>query len=393
MRACILSIGSELMLGQITDTNASWLARDLADAGIELVQVTQVGDDPQLLLRALHSALELGDVVICTGGIGPTDDDLTRETIAELVGETPEVDQDILAGIERYFTEMGREMPRRNAKQAWIIPSAESIPNPVGTAPGWFVTVAGDPEKYILTMPGVPREMYRMWLEQMKPRVLSRTETHIIDSIHIKTIGIGESDAEERIHDLILAADPQVATYAKDDGVHIRVTAAGTDAEEVRARRNGVRDEIYRRLDEFIWGVDEQTLAGVIATELAGRGMALAVHEIGTGGALASLLSSDPTSARSFVRDIVEPGGNGASVDIFPFEDSSEQVQVSIAYEGEVDGSSVGRGTMRMVLRHASLTEPIDQNWQIRGSLTDIQRRVGLNAIHAIHAWLRQTTG
>lgn len=393
MRACILSIGSELMLGQITDTNASWLARDLADAGIELVQVTQVGDDPKLLLRAMRNALEIGDVVICTGGIGPTDDDLTRETIAELVGETPTVDEEILAGIEQYFTEMGRVMPKRNAKQAWIIPSAESIPNPVGTAPGWFVTVEGDPEKYILTMPGVPREMYRMWQEQMKPRVLSRTESHIIDSIHIKTIGIGESDAEDRIHDLIVSGDPQVATYAKDDGVHIRVTATGTDPDEVRARRNRVGDEIYRRLGSFIWGVDEETLAGVIATELANRGLSLAVHEIGTGGALASLLNSDPVAARSFVRDIVEPGGNGASVDRFPLDaDLAEQVQVSIAYEGEVDGNAVGRGTMRMVLRHASLTEPIDQDWQIRGSLADIQRRVGLNAVHAIHAWLSQST-
>lgn len=392
MRACILSIGAELMLGQITDTNASWLARDLADAGIELVQVTQVGDDMDLMLRAMHNALELADVVICTGGIGPTDDDLTREAIAALVGEKPEVDAEILAGIEAYFNELGRVMPARNSKQAWIIPSAESIPNPVGTAPGWFVTVEGEPEKYILTMPGVPREMYRMWLEQMKPRVLAKTETNIIDSIHIKTIGIGESDAEDRIHDLIRAGDPQVATYAKDDGVHIRVTAVGTDSFEVRARRDVVRDEIYRRLEHFIWGVDEETLAGVIATELSSRGLSLAVHEIGTGGALASLLNSDPVAARSFVRDIVEPGGNGASVDVFPIDDNlAEQVQVSIAYEGEVDGNAVGRGTMRMVLRHASLTEPIDQDWQIRGSLSDIQRRVGLNAVHAIHAWLRQS--
>lgn len=393
MRACILSIGSELMLGQITDTNASWLARDLADAGIELVQVTQVGDDRQLLLRAMRNSLELGDVVICTGGIGPTDDDLTRETIAELVNETPVVDEQLLAEIEKYFSDLGRVMPRRNAKQAWLIPSAESVPNPVGTAPGWFVTIAGDTEKYILTMPGVPREMYRMWAEQMKPRVLARTESHIIDTIQIKTLGIGESDAEERIHDLILAADPQVATYAKDDGVHVRVTALGTDPDEVRARRDKVRDEIYRRLEEFIWGVDEQTLAGVIATELANRGMALSVHEIGTGGALAALLSADPVAARSFVRDIVEPGGSGASVEVFPGADESGgEVRVSIAFEGEIDGSAIGRGTMRMVLRHGTLAEPIDQDWQIRGSAADIQRRVGLNAMHAIHAWLRNTT-
>ena len=390
MRACILSIGSELMLGQITDTNASWLARDLADAGIELVQVTQVGDDRQLLLRAMRNSLEIADVVICSGGIGPTDDDLTRETIADLVGETPEVDQDILNVILKYFSDMGREMPSRNAKQAWMIPSAENIPNPVGTAPGWFVTIAGEPEKYILTMPGVPREMFRMWQEQMKPRVLARTETQIIDTLQIKTIGIGESDAEERIHDLILAVDPQVATYAKDDGVHIRVTAMGQDAEEVRTRRDKAAAEIYARLGQFIWGSDQQTLAGVIANELANRGMSLALHEVGTGGALASLLSSDPVSAKSFVRDVVEPAGTGVTVEEFPLEILGEEVQVSILFDGEVDSSDVGRGTMRMLIRHTTLLEPIDKEWQVRGSMADIQRRVGLNAVHALHAWLRE---
>lgn len=391
MRACILSIGSELMLGQITDTNASWLARDLADAGIELVQVTQVGDDNQLLLRAMKGALEIADVVICTGGIGPTDDDLTRETIAELVGETPEVDQSLLQNLETFFSDMGREMPKRNAKQAWVIPSAESIPNPVGTAPGWFVTVGSEPDKYILTMPGVPREMYRMWEEQMKPRVLGKSEAQIIDTIQIKTIGIGESDAEERIHDLVLAADPQVATYAKDDGVHIRVTALGTDMLEVRARRDTARDEIYRRLSPYIWGTDTDTLAGVIARSLSARGMVLALHEIGTGGALASLLSSDPLAARSFARDIVEPGGT--DVADYPWDENSGDVRVTIRFNGEIDQSAVTRGEMYMKVSHESLPRSIEQTWQIRGSVNDMQRRVGLNAVHALHGWLAQLEG
>ncbi len=392
MRACILSIGSELMLGQITDTNASWLARDLAEAGVELMQVTQVGDDRALLLRAMKNALEIADVVICTGGIGPTDDDLTRETIAELVDETPGVDVDLLQHLEKYFTDMGREMPRRNAKQAWLIPSAESVPNPVGTAPGWFVTIAGEPEKYILTMPGVPREMYRMWEEQMKPRVLARTESQIIDTIQIKTIGIGESDAEERIHDLVLAADPQVATYAKDDGVHIRVTAMGTDFNEVRARRDKARDEIYRRLGDYIWGTDHDTLAGVLAQALKQRGMMLALHEIGTGGALGSLLSGDPVAARSFTRDIVEPHHTNEVLDI-PWQDDAGNLRVTIRFNGDIDEQAVTRGVMHMQVAHETLETPVEQTWQIRGSIADIQRRVGLNAVHALHGWLAQLEG
>lgn len=391
MRAGILSIGSELMLGQITDTNASWLARDLADAGIELVQVTQVGDERSMLLRAMKATLEIADVVICTGGIGPTDDDLTRETIAELVGETPEVDATLLANLEKFFSDMGRVMPPRNAKQAWVIPSAESIPNPVGTAPGWFVTIDGESEKYVLTMPGVPREMFRMWEEQMKPRLLERTEHQIIDTIQIKTIGIGESDAEERIHDLVLAADPQVATYAKDDGVHIRVTALGSDSEEVRARRDLARDEIYRRLNEYIWGTDADTLASVIARSLTARGMVLAIHEIGTGGALGSLLTSDPVAARSFVRDTVEPAG--LEMIDSPWDESTGEVKITIRFDGDIDQAAVTRGEMYMKVAHSSLPEPIEHTWQIRGSVADMQRRVGLNAVHALHGWLTQPKG
>lgn len=382
MRACILSIGSELMLGQITDTNASWLARDLAEAGIELVQVTQVGDDRALLLRAMRNSLELGDVVICSGGIGPTDDDLTRETIADLVGETPEVDEQLLVDLRTFFEDMGRVMPERNAKQAWMIPSAESITNPIGTAPGWFVTIG---DKVILTMPGVPREMFRMWSEQMRPRVLARSERQIIDTIQIKTIGIGESDAEERIHDLVLAGDPQVATYAKDDGVHIRVTASGTDADAVRAARDVVRDEIYARLGQFIWGVDEETLAGVIGKSLQSRSLRLAVQEIGTGGAFASLLSSDPASATSFVQDVILPAGVVADHVAWPADDA---VHVSIRFEGDIDQQAVRRGEMQMIIEHPTFSERIERSWQIRGSVDDIQRRIGLNAVHALHAIL-----
>lgn len=382
MRACILSIGSELMLGQITDTNASWLARDLAEAGIDLVQVTQVGDDRALLLRAMHNSLELADVVICSGGIGPTDDDLTRETIADLVGETPEVDPKLLVNLRKYFEDMGRVMPERNAKQAWMIPSAESIPNPIGTAPGWFVSVG---DKVILTMPGVPREMFRMWTEQMRPRVLARSERQIIDTVQIKTIGIGESDAEERIHDLVLAGVPQVATYAKDDGVHIRVTASGTDAEAVRAARDAVRDEIYARLGPFIWGVDEETLAGVIGKSLQSRSLRLAVQEIGTGGAFASLLSSDPASASSFVQDVILPAGFTTDHVTWPTDDA---VHVSIRFDGEIDQHAVRRGEMQMIIEHPTFSERIERTWQIRGSVDDIQRRIGLNAVHALHAIL-----
>ncbi|HWV24533.1 MAG TPA: molybdopterin-binding protein, partial [Thermomicrobiales bacterium] len=283
MRACILSIGSELILGQITDTNATFLSQELSAAGIDLIYVTQVGDDQPLLLDAMRRSLEYADLLICTGGIGPTDDDLTRETIAQLVDETPEVDEALLADLVAFFQGRGQEMPERNRKQAWTIPSATILPNPIGTAPGWLVRKNG---KTIVTMPGVPREMFRMWTEQALPRILEHAGNRIIDSVNIKTIGIGESAAEDLLHDLVVRGDPQVATYAKDDGVHIRVTAFGDDPEEVRARRDACRAEVISRLGDYVWGEDGDTLQSIVARDLGARKTHLSIHEVGTGGAL-----------------------------------------------------------------------------------------------------------
>jgi nicotinamide-nucleotide amidase len=172
MRAHIISIGSELLLGHITDTNATFLAQELTAVGIPLVHVTSAGDDRGELLGAIQHALTLTDVVICSGGIGPTDDDLTREVIAEIAGETPTLDPDLFETLKSFFANRGQNMPERNAKQAWTIPSCEVLPNPVGTAPGWMVRPATMPGKIIIAMPGVPREMYRMWREQALPRIL-----------------------------------------------------------------------------------------------------------------------------------------------------------------------------------------------------------------------------
>ena len=387
MRACILSIGSEIMLGQITDTNASWLARDLAEAGIELRMVIQVGDDSQLLLDALRRATEIADLVICTGGIGPTDDDLTRETIATLVGETPEVDPVLLQELEAFFTQSGRVMPRRNAKQAWTIPSATILPNPVGTAPGWLVTTPDD--KAIVAMPGVPREMYRMWSEQARPRILARTGTHIIDTVQIKTIGIGESDAEERIHHLILAGDPQVATYAKDDGVHIRVTAMGEDQEQARRRRDAAREEVYRILGPYIWGEDNDTLASVLARRLSERGMTLNIHEYGTGGGLAALLASDPLSAKVFRADVSSAPEQPDAFDALKSYDP-HLVEVILAYNGDLDELLVSRGTLQMRVLHPEFPEPRMATWSLRGTLAEIQRRSALNAVFELNTWLQE---
>jgi nicotinamide-nucleotide amidase len=388
MRACILSIGSELMLGQITDTNASWLARDLADAGIELLQVMQVGDDLPLMLDTLKRAVSLADLVICTGGIGPTDDDMTREALAALVGETPEVDAALLRELEDFFASMGRTMPQRNSKQAWRIPSATILPNPVGTAPGWLVETPDG--TLVVAMPGVPREMFRMWTEQARPRVLEKAGRQVIDTVQIKTIGIGESDAEERIHDLILAGDPQVATYAKDDGVHIRVTAIGDDPAEVRERRDRAREGIYRILGPYIWGENNDTLASVIASRLSELGLRLSIHEYGTGGGFASLLAADQRAADIFRAEVLPPVDlRPGAFDVLTDYDPA-MVDIVLAYSGQLDDLSVSRGTLQMQVRHGVNSMPGETTWQLRGTLPEIQRRSALNAAFALTAWLQE---
>lgn len=398
MRACILSIGSELILGQITDTNATFLSQELSAVGIDLVYVTQVGDDRVLLLDAMRRSLEYADLLICTGGIGPTDDDLTRETIAELVDETPEIDATLFADLQAFFQGRGQGMPERNRKQAWVIPSATVLPNPIGTAPGWLVEVDATPHKLIVTMPGVPREMFRMWTEQALPRVLERSENRVIDSVHLKTIGIGESAAEDLLHDLVVAADPQVATYAKDDGVHIRITAVGDDPVEVRQRRDLCRMEVLSRLGTLVWGEDVDTLQSVLAKALASHGYRLNIHEVGTGGALSTLLSTDAASTHAFERNVVEPAeGTAGSRDVESIArqhstrlvaTGNQALGVALVYEGSLDGRGVSHGQLTIAITGRNADRPIVSQWQIRASLPEVQRRSALNAIEAIRAYL-----
>ena len=296
MRAWAVSIGSELLSGQITDTNATFLAQECAAAGIELIRVTQVGDDQVALVDTLKRALDEADVVICTGGVGPTDDDLTREAIAEVAGETPRMDPDLLRELRSFFANRGQDMPERNAKQAWVIPSSKTLLNPVGTAPGWFVAIDnGTQSGTIIAMPGVPREMYRMWREQALPAIQEKTGTNAIRSVTIKTLGIGESAAEDEIHDLVVREQPVIATYAKDDGVHIRITAASESAEEAgHVLDGGIRD-VEDRLGRFIWGRDAETLPSVLLSAFEQAGATVATIELGSGGALAAMLTSVPS--------------------------------------------------------------------------------------------------
>jgi len=399
MRAYILSIGSELVLGQLTDTNATYLAQELAAAGIDLIHVTHVGDDLQLLANAIRHALSLAEVVICTGGIGPTDDDLTREAIAEVLVETPTIEPDLFRELHEFFAGRGQVMPERNAKQAWIIPSAEVLPNPVGTAPGWFVSAGEDDPRVIVTMPGVPREMFRMWKEQALPRLQALAGQHIIDSTIVKTIGIGESAAEHILHDLVVAADPVVATYAKDDGVHVRVTALGSDAAETRTRRDVGVAAVKALLAPYIWGSDNDSLASVIAERLEAAESRLGIVEHGTGGGLTALFARDVDAAPSVASSMILP----VTLDLGDLQAADLALELA-ADARAMDGATIGvsmvfagtrqdlglvSGTVLLAIARGDNPSRPLTSLPVRSTLMEIQRRAGLHAADMLRQELR----
>jgi nicotinamide-nucleotide amidase len=302
MRAEILSIGTELLLGQIVDTNANFLAQQLPPLGLDLYYVSQIGDNLGRLADAFRQALERSEVVITSGGLGPTEDDLTREAIAEVLGEQTTVQPDLERDLREFFARRGRSMPERNVKQATLIPSARVLPNPVGTAPGWWVEHDG---KIIASMPGVPYEMHKMWEEQVQPRLARRISGGVILSRTLKLAGIGESHAEETLGDLTRSVNPTLATYAKSDGIHLRLTAKSPTVEEAAALLDQFEPRVRARVDEWVYGGEADSFPAVVGAILRERGLKLATAESATGGQLASLITEAPGASDYFVAGYV----------------------------------------------------------------------------------------
>jgi nicotinamide-nucleotide amidase len=301
MRAEILSIGTELLLGHISDTNATYLARQLTTLGIDLFYVSQVGDNLGRLTETLRRARDRSDLVIMTGGLGPTEDDLSREAIAAVLGETPAVDPRLEAELRAFFPSRGIEMPERNVKQAWVIPSVTPLANPVGTAPGWWAERDG---KIVVAMPGVPHEMMRMWEHEALPRLRPRTGT-VLFTRTLRVAGMGESTVEERLGELIHGENPTLATYAKRDAVDVRVTAKAATAAAAEALVAQMEARAREVLGAHVFGVDAQTPQSVALALLIARGLTLAAMESCTGGLLASLITDVPGSSAAFLGGFV----------------------------------------------------------------------------------------
>ena len=303
MRAEIICVGSELLLGDITDTNTQYLAQRLSALGIDLYYSTSVGDNLGRLVECLRRAFERSDLILTSGGLGPTDDDLTREGISALVGETPGVDEMLAVELRKFFKARRIDMTENNLKQAWLIPSARAITNARGTAPGWWVSRGG---RHIIAMPGPPGELHNMWEAEIEPRL--RDSASVIRSRTLKLFNISESRVDILLKSLTSAANPTVAIYAKQDGIHVRITAKAEHREAALRAIEPVEVETRRLLGDCVWGVDEDTQESVTAALVASRGLTLAVGETITCGQVAAMLGTALGSEAWFQGAIVLPG-------------------------------------------------------------------------------------
>ncbi|MFN8556339.1 MAG: competence/damage-inducible protein A [Dehalococcoidia bacterium] len=297
MKAEIISVGTEILLGDILDTNTNFIAQRLPGLGIDLYYTAQIGDNVGRLAALLRQAWQRSDLILCTGGLGPTEDDVTRDGIAALLGETPEVDPDLEDQLRGWFQRRGAPMPERNLKQAWLTPSTRAIPNPRGTAPGWWSEKDG---RIVVAMPGPPSEMTRMWEKEVAPRLRERATGAVIVSRTVKTVGIGEGVLDEMVSHLLKGANPSIGVYAKADGVHLRLTAKARTTGEAEDLIAPVQDEVERILGAAVWGHDDDTLESATGRLLRERGLTLATMESATGGLLSSVITDAPGSSAYF---------------------------------------------------------------------------------------------
>lgn len=297
MKAEIIAVGTELLLGEILDTNSQFLSQQMTNLGIDLYYVSHIGDNHARLTAAVQQALERSDLLIMTGGLGPTEDDLTREAIAAALGETMAVQPELEHHLRTWYFRRNRPMPERNIKQATLIPSASTIPNPIGTAPGWWVETNG---RIIATMPGVPVEMRKMWEEQIAPRLQQITGTGVIATRTLKTVGLGESAVEEEVQSLIRSTNPTLATYAKNDGVHLRIGAKAATRAEAERMIDEFEVEVRRLVGPYVYGYEDEMLSAVVGKLLASAGLTVGAMESCTGGLLASYFTDAPGSSAYF---------------------------------------------------------------------------------------------
>lgn len=305
MRAEIVCIGTELLLGQIVDTNAAFLARELADLGIDLFYKSTVGDNLQRIIATLKAAWDRSELLILSGGLGPTQDDLTREAVAGLLEEELEFNEEAWEQVQSYFQKVQRQVAASNRRQAMFPKSGRVLRNHLGTAPCLLVE---KDNRLIIALPGVPRELTGVWEVTVRPylqKLLARENNPVLTSRLIKMAGIGESVMEERIIDLVQKqTNPTIAPYAGTGEVTLRITAKGFKEEENWRLIEETTSRIKERLGEFIYGYDQDNLETVIGGLLRAKSWRLALAESCTGGLISHRITNIPGSSEYYLGGI-----------------------------------------------------------------------------------------
>lgn len=292
----LISVGTEILLGDILNTDAQFLSIELARLGISVIHQSTVGDNRERLLAQLKEAADRSDIIILSGGLGPTPDDLTKEVCCEFFGKKMFLHEPTVEKIKTYFSTKGMKMAQNNLKQAMLPKDCVIFPNDNGTAPGMAIEKDG---VHILVLPGPPRELKPMFRNCAVPYLMQFSD-RIIVSHNIRTFGIGESLMAERVNDLFDAENPTVAPYAKDGEALLRVTAMARTKEEAENLCKPVINEIKNRLDGFVYGVDYTCIEEAVIEKLKEKHIKVATAESCTGGLIAKRITDVPGASEVF---------------------------------------------------------------------------------------------
>ncbi|MBQ8228836.1 MAG: competence/damage-inducible protein A [Clostridia bacterium] len=292
----IISVGTEILLGDIVNTDAQFLSVELAKMGISVLHQTTVGDNPDRLRKVLEIAVGRSDIIIASGGLGPTPDDLTKEICCDFFDKECVLHQESLDRMVNYFSSKALEMSENNKKQAMLPFDGVIFPNDNGTAPGCAIEKDG---KHILMLPGPPRELKPMFLNYAVP-YLKQFSDKVIISHNIRTFGIGESVMAQKVEDLLNSHNPSVAPYAKEGEALLRVTAMADNEDEANRLAKPMIDEIVSRLNEFIYGIDELNIESAVVKKLKEKGLTLVTAESCTGGLIGKRITDVSGSSAVF---------------------------------------------------------------------------------------------
>ena len=289
-------------MGQTVNTNATYLSKELNELGFNVLYHFTVGDNPNRLKSLFKHALSISDIIITTGGLGPTQDDLTKEIISESLMKDLYLDDMAHNEIKNFFNKLNKEMTTNNIKQAYLPSGSKILKNDLGTAPGFIID---DIEKIVICLPGPPKEMIHMFSKYVKPYLLNRTDS-IIKSKIINFFGIGESALESKLEDLISnQTNPTLATYANDGSLSLRITAKSNSEKDIDSLLNPVIEEVKNRLDKYIYSFNNESLEEVVGNILMENNISISLAESCTGGLLSSMLTSIPGISKVLDRTIV----------------------------------------------------------------------------------------